>query len=760
MSARLRVVGQSVPLKDAREKVTGTLRYAVDVTRPGMLHGKILRSPHAHARIVNIDTTEAEALPGVMGVLTSKDVPDKDWMGVWYNYKGHVLDDRVRFVGDEVAAVAALDGETAARAVKLIKVDYAPLPAVLDPEEARKPGAPQVRPEGNAREPVVVTWGDLGAGLAQADIVVEGSLRYASQQYAPVGRNACIAEWTGDRVTVWTSTQTPSECRDILAELLDMPLSKVRVVGLPSSCSFGLWWINNFHLITVLLARKVSRPVKIELDQEECFVGVKRRHLERSWGRLGCKRDGTIVAMDVKHVFDNGAYGYKPDVGFLCCDLWGRAAAARFEVQGVNTNLLTAGCMRGVGDVTVQPFVQRLVDMAAEKLGMDPVEMCRRNHVRQGDPVRKAVNYWALFPEFADPPLVVHSSVALDDCLTGAAAAAGWKEKWRGWGKPYRVDGPRRRAVGMASGIHCSGVSFTGGVSAIVEVHADGSATLRCSIGRQGQGSETTQAQIAAEALGISVDDVHVEGGDTEACPWGHGSVASTAAHRSGFATLQAALDARRQILEIAAERWKLDPGDLDIRDGIVHSKRDARRRISLRDALTLVRRETLSQPVVVGRPAKDMPAHMLARHFAAHFVEVEVDVETGQVRIVNYVAAQDSGTPLNPAILENVVIGGAVLGCGFALSEGLVFSPDTGEILNGNFLDYKVLRSTDFPVNSAVILTQEADPLGPFGAKGAGEAPVGAAVAAVSQAVYNAIGAWLDVPMTPERVLRALRPV
>ncbi len=241
----LSVVGKAVPIKDGREKVTGSLKYAVDCQVPGMVYGKILRSPHAHARIMKIDSSRAEALPGVLGVVTFKDAPDLDWEAHWHNYRGHILDDRVRFVGDEVAAVAAIDENIANQAVKLIKADYEILPAVFDPEDALKPDAPQVRTEGNAREPGIVNWGNVDKGFEASDIVVESSMNFESQHYAPIGRNACVAEWTGDRVTMWTSTQTPSECRDAIAMAMGIPLSKVRVIGMPSGASIGLWWTNN-----------------------------------------------------------------------------------------------------------------------------------------------------------------------------------------------------------------------------------------------------------------------------------------------------------------------------------------------------------------------------------------------------------------------------------------------------------------------------------------------------------------------------------
>ena len=354
------VVGKGIHVKDAREKVTGSLKYAVDLKVQNMAYGKILRCPHPHAKIVRIDTSKAEALPGVLGVLTHEDVPQNDWEAAWFNYRGKVLDGIGRFVGDDMAAVAAQTEEIAERALELIEVEYEPLPHVFDMELAREDDAPQIRYEGNERDPYIVKWGDVDQGASEADVTVECDIFYESQQYAPLGRNACVAEWMGDKVTLWTSSQTPSELRDGVHEALGIPLSKVRVMALPCGSSFGQWWSNNFMIITVLLAKKLRQAVKIELTNEECMATVKRRHLERTRGKMGCTKDGEITVAHIDHIIDNGGYGFKDDVGFFCVDMWGRARNGNFSIHGINTNLLTAGCMRGVGDCTLGASVERM----------------------------------------------------------------------------------------------------------------------------------------------------------------------------------------------------------------------------------------------------------------------------------------------------------------------------------------------------------------------------------------------------------------
>ncbi len=770
------VVGKGVKVKDAHEKVTGGIKYGVDMAVQNMAYGKILRSPHAHARIRSIDVSKAAALPGVYAVLTHEEAPDLDWEAAWFNYRGKVLDGIGRFVGDDLAAVAAKSEEIAQRAVELIEVEYEILPHVLDMEEARKPDAPQIRVEGNERDPYVVAWGDVAEGEAEAEVIVDCDIFYESQQYAPLGRNAAIAEWMGDRVTLWTSSQTPSELRDGIHEALGIPLSKIRVMALPCGSSFGQWWSNNFMLITVLLARKAGRPVKIELTNEECMATVKRRHLEHTRGRMGCTKDGRLTFARFDHLIDNGGYGFKDDVGFFCVDMWGKASHGHYAVHGINTNLLTAGCMRGVGDCTLGASVEQVADQLAEKVGLDPIEFRLKNQITGGDDLRmqhSKHNMKGSMKEYiagiredlrADwPELFKLSSGGTADILKMGAERFRWSERWAGWGKPNWSEGPRRRAVGVGTGAHVCGVEFEGSTSAVVRINPDGSLKVHCSVGRQGQGSETTQCQVAAEEMGVPLDMVEIETGDTDSCPWSHGSLASNTMYRVGWATRAATQDARRQLLEIAArEHFEVtDPNELDITGGLVHPKGqpDSNSRLSISDVLNIIRSDTLGQTSsITGRPAVPMPpSTTFARQFGAQFVEVEVDVETGQIKLLDYVAAQDSGTVMNPQVLKNQVIGGAICGAGFAIYEHLVFDDQTGAIKNANLLDYKLLRAADFPWNAEVLFHEDYDPVGPFGARGAGESPIAAGISAIHQAVYNATGVWVPLPMTPERVARAL---
>lgn len=753
----LSVIGKRVPLEEAKEKVTGRTKFAVDVSLPGMLYAKVLRSPYPHARIVEIDTSKAEALPGVEAVITHKDVPQEEWLELWLNRLGRVLDNRVRFVGDEVAAVAATDVDTAEEALDLIEVEYEELPHVFDLEEAMKPDAPQVCPHGNVREPTIVEWGDLDEGFKEADLIVEHKTTTDSQQHAPVGLNATIASWDDDKLTIWTSTHSPFEIRDVMAEYLKIPMTNVRVIGMPTGGSFGLFWLNNFHFIPVFLAKKAGKPVKLELTREELFSTVKRREKCVTYVRLGVKKDGTFTAIHMRHYWENGGYGFKNNPYETISDLWVRnTIAGKFEFQGVSTNLCTAGCMRGVGDMVQDFCMEQAIDKAAQKLGMDPLDIRLKNHSRAGDPQRADAPFyaWAGLPR----PEKTLSSSGMDKCIKEGAKAIGWEERWKGWGKPVEVNGSKRRAIGMAVSSHCSGQRYLGTPSVVVKVNQDGSVNLFTGVGRMGQGVETTQAQIVAEELGVPVESIKGIHGDTEICPWGVATVASINAHQTGVATQAAAAEAKRQICQSASKELGAKPEDIDIKNGVVFVKGLPEKSIPLAELTAKIDPETGTWPTIIGSASKNIPYTPVARFYMAHFAEVEVDTETGKVKILKYVAIHESGRILNPSICENQVVSGILQGCGFALGERLIFDENTGQILNPNFIDYKILKAMDIP-DPEVRFVEEIDPVGAFGAKGIGEGTLCPCPATLAQAIYNATGVEFNsVPFTPEIVFRALK--
>ncbi|MDP2663532.1 MAG: molybdopterin-dependent oxidoreductase, partial [Dehalococcoidia bacterium] len=632
------VLGKSVPLVDAFEKVTGQLRYAGDLTAPGMLHARVLRSPYAHARILSIDTSKAESLPGVRATITHKNIPDKEWLCGHINFFQKVMDSVVRYVGDDVAAVAADDEAIAEQAIRLIEVEYEQLPAVFDIEEAMKPGAPEVRGGGNAYRRSLTTWGDVEKGFKESDIIVERRSTMGFQQHCPMDRNACITSWTGDKVTVWTGTQDAFDLRDRLADYFEIPKHHVRVIQSPVGSSNGLWWTMNYHLVTALLARKAARPVRLELSREEVTSTTKRREHPVSHVRLGVSKDGRVIAGDYKHIFDNGAYGFKPDPFQGASDLY-RCEHGRYEAVGVNTNLMTAGCMRGVGDLTLQYAVEQVVDMAAEKLDMDPVDFRMKNHYQPGDVLNCSAEKIRTAFLFGDKPLPVLrvSSVGLDECLEKGSALIDWKRKWRGWGKPVAVEGARRRGIGVGIAQHFSGISTLGATGAVVKLNTDGTATLVLGPGRQGQGADTTQCQLVAEVLGIRAEDVIFAEVDTMYTPEVAATVGSTTAFIVSRVTKAASDDAREKVLDIASRYLEADADELDIRDRRIFVKSRPEKGMSVAECLSRPLYETLAPPAVVGSASFGHPATEVARMTMAGYAEVEIDTETGILKVIDY---------------------------------------------------------------------------------------------------------------------------
>jgi xanthine dehydrogenase molybdenum-binding subunit len=414
--------------------------------------------------------------------------------------------------------------------------------------------------------------------------------------------------------------------------------------------------------------------------------------------------------------------------------------------------------------------------MCAAKVDVDPVEFRIKNQIKAGQQLRMQeprqhmkgtlTEYVDALPEEQkeDWPEMFHlSSGSTQELLKIGAEKFRWKDRWKGWGVPSSVDGSKRRGVGVGTGAHCCGVEFGGNTSSVIRVNHDGSVNVFSACGRQGQGSETTLVQVAAEEMGVPMDKVSIVTGDTDAVPWASGSSASTTMFRTGWATREAARDAKSQLLKIASREFfdGIDPDKLGIDDGIVQVIDDPadNRRIPIEEMMNVLCSDSLAQTsVITGRPNTVMPPTIaFARQWAAQFAEVEVDIRTGEIKITDYLAGQDSGTVTNPKVLKNQVIGGAICGAGFAIYEGMEFDQNDGRVLNDSLLDYKLLRTADFPTDVEVFFVESQDPVGPFGARGAGESPAAAAGPAICQAVHNAIGVWVDVPMTPEAVMRAL---
>jgi CO/xanthine dehydrogenase Mo-binding subunit len=496
----------------------------------------------------------------------------------------------------------------------------------------------------------------------------------------------------------------------------------------------------------------------LELTREEVLTTTKRREHPVSHVRFGFNKKGKLMAAQYRHLFDNGAYGFKADPYQSVTDIY-PVPNGEYEAIGVNTNLGTAGCMRGVGDLTLAYAIEQAIDMVAGKLDVDPVKFRLENHFRTGDVLPSAHEVYLFHATFPDRPVPVVrlSSCGLDECLRRGAELIGWERKWKGWQKPVAIEGTRRRGIGVAISTHICGASWFGAAGAIVKVNTDGKVVLIFGSGRMGQGSDTTQAQIVAEVLGIPLEDVIVAQADSLYTPQAPSTVGSVTAYMMSPVTKAAAEDAKQKILEIAAMWLETKAEELDIKDRRVFVKADPQRGMSLAECLSRPTYDTLSSPTIVGSASSlGFPFEKPAKMSMAGFAEVEVDTETGIVRVVDWAQVHDSGTVMNPAVVDNQASGGAYMAASFALGETLIYDED-GKVLNPNFLDYKIFGLLDLPFPK-VDFVELYEPNGVFGIKGLGEGTTCVAASSIASAVYNAIGVHVDPPLTPDRVLEALK--
>ncbi len=757
----LRIVGRSVARVDAWEKVTGEAQYSADRVLDGMLHGKTLRSPYPHAEIIRLETSEAEALPGVHAVITFRDAPENPFEEGDSGMPGspvapvYVLNRVVRHFGDEVAAIAAESSEIAEEAAGLIAVEYNPLPFVLDAEEALAPDAPLVRGGSNlaGRRSIILARGDAERRMAEADLVVEETYRTQATSPLALEPRYCLAQWEGERLTVWKSSRNVYGDRDRLARVFGLPQDHVRVIGAYFGGGFGSKDETRLAALTVLLARKAGQPVRMGYSREEELAFGKWRHSTLTRIRMGLKRDGSITAMESRSVLNTGPYNPSFGVGsrlghgltylYTCLN-------ARYEGKVVFTNSQVAGSYRGLGAPQGHFALESLVDTVAERLGMDPLEFRRRNHVRpEGQPGGPYVPQEGLVPAQPIEGGIPFSSNLLAECLDEGARRIGWKARPHG-PRRLKIDG-KYRGIGMACCIYKTGQSTS---SAVVKVKDDGNAELFMSIMEIGQWAWTILTQIVSEALGLRHSDVKGHFADTQTTPFSHSTSGSTTTFTSGQAALSAAEDARRQILETAARLLEAEPSKLEIRDGAVFTRGAPDLHLPIRNIV--MRRENR---VVVGQAnvRAGSRTHII-NSFAAHFAEVEVDPECGTVRVRRYVAVHDSGRIINPETARGQIVGGVVQGLGYALMEEIPVDSESGAPQALNLQDFKIPTLADIPIIEPVLI-ERPDPVGPFGAKALGEPPLVPVGAAIANAVYDATGVRIrDLPISAEKVLRGLR--
>ncbi len=744
----LAVVGTSVTRPDILGKVTGSASYAGDVKLAGMLHGKIKRSTVAHARIRRIDATKALSLPGVFFVLTHENVPRVLHYGSPHPRSAsvtrdqYIFDTKVRYWGEGIAAVAAASEEIAEEALELIEVEYQELPAALSVAQALAPAAPLIHEaKGNlVAEPVVVRRGDVAKGFVAADLIVEGSYEMGRPTPAYMEPNVCVSQWDQEgRLTMWVSTQTPFMVRGILAEVLGLPLGKVRVLVDHMGGGFGAKQdLFQHEFLCALLARETRRPVRMEYTRKETFLGGRSRHPCSIWLKQGFRKDGSLTAREARLTYNSGAYGsHGPGVtavGTTALTSLYRCDNVHLEGRCVYTNTPIAGAYRGYGVTQSYYALDIQMDEAAARLGIDPVEIRMRNAVREGD----------LSP--SGHPVVGHG---LEDCIRRGMQETNWPGN-----KPSK-EGPLRRGWGVGCEMHGSsaypGIKEQG--NATVKMSEDGTVTLFTGTTGLGTGAHTALAQIVAEELGIAFDEVSVVHGDTDVVPWDIGAFASHTTYMGGRVAQMAAAELKKQLLERAAEDLEVAAADLAIHQGTIFVK-GSDRSVSVRDAVS---------------PKKGIPAaHLVATStyyptksysFAAHFVEVSVDTETGQVDVLQVIPVHEIGRVIHPVGAAGQIEGGIQQGIGHTLTEEHVVDLATGRSLNASFVDYKMPLAMDMPPIRTILLETAPDPGGPFGAKGVGEDPIIAIGPAIANAIYNAIGVrFRHYPITPEQVLQALR--
>jgi len=750
---KLNIVGHSYPQIDAFEKTMGKTRFVSDLVLPGMLHGRTLRSPYPHARILHIDTSAAQALTGVKAVASYADTP-----GIKYGPRSEdwtiFAADKARFYGEEVAAVAAVDRDTAEEALDLIKVEYEELPGVFDPEEAMQEGAPLVH-EASARNIAAefsVDVGDVERAFDQSAAVYQDSY-YTNQVYQgylePMGAVADV-DLSG-RITLWAGCQIPNMARLTYAKALGISPDNIRMVVPDYGGGFGGKFENNVHLIAAVLAQKAAKPVRLMNTRYDDFVAGNPRVPMYIDIKLGATRDGILTGKEVRIVGGSGArLVYAMAIVSTACyrvDSLYRFQNVRAKGYTVYTNTVPTGCYRGFGNAQSTFALESAMDMLAEQLRIDPRELRLKNAF---DANEKSVHGWEI------------KSAGLKECVRRASDACGWDQKRR-QKKPLK-------GIGLSCCNHVSGnrpfsPEFDGGAG-MVRIGRDGRVTVYHGESDMGQGQKTTFAQIAAERLGVSLDRVQVAVVDTDVSPFGLGSFATRGTLMGGNGVLAAARDAFDQMAAVAAEMLEAPQQDIESRDNRFFVKGSPEKTVSFtavaqqaaidRSGAPVMGVGIYKAPTVMPDPKSKYGNISPAYPFGCHIAEVEVDPQTGQVTVTDFTAAHDVGRAINPLATEGQIQGGVAQGLGWTLTENMV--TDNGILKNPDFVDYVMPTTRDVP-EIKPILVEPHEPNGPYGAKGIGEPALNPAMSAVTNAIYDAIGLRIrKLPIAPEKILAHLK--
>jgi xanthine dehydrogenase molybdenum-binding subunit len=772
------LIGQRITKLDAPGKVEGQVRYIHDINLPGQLHAKILRSTRVHALIKRIDVSAARALPGVHLVITAADVPEQRPIGVARDHLP-LKTDRVRSLRDEVAAVAAESEEVALAALKLIEVEYQDLPVLADPRRSLEPGAPLIHPEptGEARERVAkdapvafagkkdnvalrfdYAHGDVAQGEAESDVVIEGTFSSHRVTHCCMGVSGVIAEFDpSGGLVLYSNTQVPFLHKRDFAEYLGLDPSRVRIIQPPIGGGFGSKLdIYPFEVICAHLARLTRRPVKLVFSREEEFLASPTRQPALLTVRAGCKKDGTLTFRKVDTLLDNGAYtswgATTPFVMMQSFSSLYRVPHCEYHTVAVYTNNPYAGSFRGYGNLQATFAIEQQMDQLAEAIGMDPLEFRLKNAQEAGEVTGQGLHF---------------KSCGFKECLTISALRSDYQRKFIENRRKQKEPGSLKRGVGMASMLHVGGgakIYPSDGCGTILKLDDFGSVTLITGASEIGQGSETVLAQLVCEELGLPIRAVTVVNSDTAITPWDVGVHASRTTFIAGNSALGAARKAKAKLLAAAAGKQGCSAGDLDLRGGAVVKAASGERIIDLPRLLRSLHFAEKAELVMTTNYYEPPSVHQdkaykgnvsAAYAWATQVVEVEVDVDTGVVKLIDVTAAHDVGRVLNRLALEGQIQGGVIMGQGFALTENLMV--EEGLFRNNSFRDYKLVTAPEIP-RIDVTFVESMDGEGPYGAKGVGEAPAICVAPAIANAIYNATGVRIqEVPLTPERVYRAL---
>ena len=760
-SEEFNVVGSRPIRPDGAEKVTGRARYGADTVLPGLLYGKILRSPHSHAVIKSVDTSAAEALPGVRAVVTSADWPETSRrlsdlaegaiQNLGFLSTNVLARGKALYKGHAIAGVAAVSPHVAEQALELIKVDYEVLPPVLSADEAMKPGAPllheklaglsnpAMRPGGlldedddtagsNIANHFEFRLGDVEQGFKEAEVIVEKETVTVPVHQGYIEPHAGTAQWGPDgKLTLWSSSQGQFTVRDHTARFMDIPIADVKAVPLEIGGGFGAKTVLYVEPVAALLSRKSGHPVKIQMNRKEVFEATGPTSGTKIKVKLGAMKDGRLVAAEASLVYEAGAFPGSPvSPGAQCMMGQYDVPNAYLEAYDVVINRPKSAAYRAPGAPASAFAMETAIDELCEKLEMDPLEFRLLNSSKEGvrrvtGPMTPKVGYIETLQALKDHP---HNHAPLDGASNG-----------------------KLRGRGVASGFWGNN---TGPASAVAVVNSDGSVSLTEGSPDIG-GSRAAVSQHLAEVLGILMEDIKPQVGDTDSIGFTSNTGGSSATFKSGWAAYEAGQDVKRQMIERAAKIWDIPVDDVEYADGVLQHRSDPELKLTFKQ---IAARQVGTGGPIVGRAGVNPPG--AGPSIAVHLVDVEVDPETGKVDVLRYTAVQDAGKAIHPSYVEGQIQGGVVQGIGWALNEEYRFD-DQGGMLNSSFLDYRMPISLDLPMIDTVIV-EVANPAHPYGLRGVGEVPLVPPLAAVSNAIYDAIGVRMDsLPMSPDKVLEAV---